>query len=72
MPREMTPSQRRAKIVQGDKWDRENTRQVKLKLNLRSDADILAQLDAQQNRQGYIKRLIREDIARSAQPDREE
>lgn len=72
MPRGTTPEQRRAKNIQGDKWDRENTRQVKLKLNLRTDADILAQLDAQQNRQGYVKRLIREDIARSAQPDREE
>ena len=72
MPRGTTPEQRRAKNIQGAKWDKENTRQVKCKLNIRTDADILRHLEAQQNVQGYIKRLIREDIARSAQPDRAE
>ena len=44
-------------------YDRESTRQIKFKFNLKTDADILAQLDSQQNKQGYIKQLIREDIA---------
>lgn len=34
-----------------------------LKLNRRSDADIIALLDGQRNVQGYIKSLIRADIA---------
>lgn len=44
------------------KWDAENTRQVKIKLNIRTDADILAYLTNQENVQGYIKKLIRADM----------
>lgn len=44
------------------KWDAANTRQIKLKLNLKTDADILSKLDSVENTQGYIKGLIREDI----------
>ncbi len=44
------------------KWDAANTRQIKLKLNLKTDADILSKLDSVENTQGYIKSLIREDI----------
>lgn len=44
------------------RYDERATRQIKLKLNLGTDADILAKLDAVESKQGYIKRLIREDI----------
>ena len=44
------------------KYDRNNTRAVLFKFNLKTDADILAQLDRIENRQGYIKELIRKDI----------
>lgn len=44
------------------KYDAKATRQIRLKLNLNSDADILAKLDAVDNKQGYIKDLIRKDI----------
>ncbi len=44
------------------KWDAANPRQIKLKLNLKTDADILSKLDSVENTQGYIKSLIREDI----------
>lgn len=54
-----TPAQLRA----GAKYDRENTKQVMLKLNRRTDADILAALEREPNVQGYIKRLIRTDLA---------
>ena len=43
-------------------YDKQNTRQIKLKLNTRTDADVLEQLDRQKNIQGYIKQLIRNDI----------
>lgn len=45
-----------------DRYDAANTRQIKFKFNRKTDADILAQLDAVPNKQGYIKKLIREDL----------
>lgn len=45
------------------RYDAENTRQIKMKLNLKTDADILNRLDSVPNKQGYIKMLIRKDIA---------
>lgn len=44
------------------KYDRDNTKQIVLKLNLTSDADILAMLNSQSNKQGYLKKLVRNDI----------
>ena len=46
------------------KYDAANTKQVALKLNIKPDADILAHLARTENVQGYIKRLIREDMGR--------
>ena len=43
-------------------WDRNNTTQVKLKLQNNTDSDILDVLDRIGNKQGYIKRLIRDDL----------
>ena len=59
-----TEAQKRAKA----KYDRENTKQVMLKLNLKTDADILEYLEGVGNVQGLIKQLIRREIAyRNAQ-----
>ena len=44
------------------KYDSKNTKQYHLKLNLGTDADIIAKLESVDSMQGYIKRLIREDI----------
>lgn len=44
------------------KYDAANTVQIKLKLNINTDKDILEKLESEENKQGYIKRLIREDI----------
>ena len=46
------------------KWDKENTRKVTMKLNRNTDADIIARLEDEPNMMAYLKRLIREDIAR--------
>lgn len=46
------------------KYDKANTRQIVIKLNIRTDADILEYLATKANRQGYLKDLIRADIAR--------
>ena len=48
------------------KYNDEYTRQVKFSFSTKYDLDILAALDAVQNKQGYIKELIRSDIARKA------
>ena len=47
------------------RYDEKNTRQIMLKLNLKTDADILEKLDSVENRQGYIKSLIRADMVKS-------
>lgn len=44
------------------RYDAEHTRQIVLKLNRRTDADILRKLDDVPNKQGYIKQLVRADI----------
>lgn len=55
-----TEAQKRATA----KYDAKNTTRVILKLNNTTDADILAKLDACGNKQGYIKALIRADLAK--------
>jgi len=52
------------------KWVRENTRRVVMQLQRRTDADILEKLESVPSKQGYIKRLIREDIAREQTQDK--
>ncbi len=54
------------------RYDDFNTTQVKLKLNNRTDADILSWIEKHRHArgssvQGAIKALIREDIARNRQ-----
>lgn len=44
------------------KYDKANTKQVIMKLNKITDADILEILDQTPNVQGYIKQLIRDDV----------
>lgn len=42
------------------KYDKDNTVQLKLKLNKKTDADIIDYLSRQENKQGFIKTIIRE------------
>lgn len=51
------------------KYDKDNTIQVKLKLNKKTDADLISWLDDISNKQGYIKELIRSDIRVNNQVD---
>lgn len=53
-----TEAQKRAT----QKYDAQNAKRVMLKLNIKTDADILAKLDSVTSKQGYIKELIRRDI----------
>ena len=45
-------------------YDRKNTKSISLKLNNKTDADIILWLESQESIQGAIKRLIREEIER--------
>jgi hypothetical protein len=44
-------------------YDEQNTVQFKMKLNRKTDKDILKKLETVKSKQGYIKSLIRADIA---------
>lgn len=44
------------------KYNKNNVKQIKLNLNLKTDADIIEALDKVKNKQGFIKQLIRQAI----------
>lgn len=50
-------------------FDKENTVKLTIKINKRTDADIIQHLQEIVNKQGYLKQLIRADIAREARQD---
>ena len=60
MANKSTESQIRASA----KYNKENTVQISLKLNRSTDADLIDNLNRVANKQGYIKELIRRDIAK--------
>jgi len=55
-----------AKVRANARYNAANTKQVALRLNTHTDADVLERLDSLEgeSKMGYIKRLIREDIER--------
>lgn len=46
------------------KYDKENTINISLKLNCKTDADIIEYLNALDNKQGTVKKLIRQEISK--------
>lgn len=47
-----------------NRYNKRSTTMVALRLNLKTDADILERLSQVPSKMGYVKRLIREDMAR--------
>lgn len=47
------------------KYDKSHTTGFYMKLNITTDEDILSWLERQDSKQGAIKKLIREEIARN-------
>ena len=45
------------------KYQKNNTRMFTIRLNLNTDMDIIEKLEQVESKQGYIKQLIRADIA---------
>ena len=43
------------------KYNKENTKTYLIRMNLKTDADIIRALDKQNNKTGYIKNLIAKD-----------
>lgn len=56
----ISEARRRAQM----KYNKEHTKQVTLRLNKRTEADIIDWLELIPNKQGYIKGLIRADMER--------
>ena len=54
------------KVKASMKYDKANVKQVKLSLNKKTDADVIAILESKDNVQGYIKELIRSDNAKKS------
>jgi hypothetical protein len=52
----------KAQIKASNKYNRENTITLCLRLNKETDKDIIELLNAVKSKQGYIKELIREDL----------
>lgn len=44
------------------KYQAEKTRLMSIRLNIKTDADIIAKLEMVGSKQGYIKELIRKDM----------
>lgn len=44
------------------KYNKANTKQYQIRLNLKTDADLIAKIESVPNKLGYIKELIRADI----------
>lgn len=50
-------------VTPQERYDKANTIRIcGLKLNLKTDKEIISHLKSQKNKQGYIKSLIKKDI----------
>ena len=47
-----------------NRYEKENLRQIRLKINRKTEPELLGWIEKQDNIQGYIKRLILEDMER--------
>lgn len=52
------------------RYDAKNRKTVSLKLNYNYDMDIINKLDSVESVNGYIKQLIREDLARTGKKEK--
>ena len=51
------------------KYEKENLRQIRLKINRKTEPELLEGIEKQDNIQGYSKRLILEDLPSDPDPD---
>lgn len=62
MARKKQPS---AKVLAVMKYQHDRTKLYGVRVYKSTESDIIAKLDSVDNKQGYIKRLIREDIVKN-------
>lgn len=60
----------KAQLAAVARYDKANTKGVYIKLNLKTDKDIIEHLAKKENVQGYIKSLIRDEITFSTLKER--
>ena len=48
-----------------NKFNKEKTKVIPVRLNFKTDADILSHLETVSSKMGYIKKLIRADMAKN-------
>ena len=53
-------------------YEKENLRQIRLKINRKTEPDLLAWIEKQDNIQGYIKELIRKDMEQAEEKNEEQ
>lgn len=53
-----------------NKYEKDNLRQIRLKINRKTEPELLEWIEKQDNIQGYLKRLILEDMDREKEKDR--
>lgn len=62
MKKALSERQKKARDQAQARYDAANTTRVVMKLNNKTDSDILAKLASVDNKQAYIKALIRNDL----------
>ena len=60
--KEMRTMDKESKAAYDMQYAKENLQQIKFTLNKRTDADLLEWLNKQENKQKYLKELIRKDM----------
>lgn len=49
------------------KYEKENLLRVLVKFNRKTEPDLVERMESQENKAGYLKRLVKDDIERDAQ-----
>lgn len=52
------------KLTASQRWNKEKMKLYAFRFSRSKEADIIARIDSQENKKGYIARLIREDMRR--------
>ena len=56
------PKNSAAKIAANKRYNKKNVLQLKIGLNRKTDADVIEKIQSVDNKAGYIKKLVRDDI----------
>ena len=57
-----------ARSIRDARYNAKSSRHYGIKLNVKTDAELIARLDSAGSINGYMRRLIREDIERNPNP----